>query len=201
MRHHLLFVGAVAALAATHPTRACAQEDSQLGTAVGATPKGTIGLGLIGAELGLVIPAVSGLHDVWATITFPLVGAAGGAVAGYFAIDNRGASAGAVAALATGAALVVPSLVITMMARTYRPREQAPNEARGAVSLTRSDPAATGPSLEAGAGLLRVEKLRRLWLAVPGLGVESERVDPHPAMRGEAGRVARLDMTLLSGSF
>jgi hypothetical protein len=66
---------------------------------VQATPKGTIGLGLVGAELGLIIPSVSGLSDAWALAVFPVVGAAGGALAGYFALDKPGREKGSVAAL------------------------------------------------------------------------------------------------------
>jgi len=90
---------------------------------VGASPKGTIGLGLVGAELGLVLPAVAGLDDTWALVVFPLIGGAGGAVAGHFLLDggNRTFSIGA---LALGFALIVPSIVITLSATAYDPEDE-----------------------------------------------------------------------------
>ena len=44
--------------------------------------KGMIGLGLIGAELGFVVPALAGARDTWVYIVFPVLGAGGGAVGG-----------------------------------------------------------------------------------------------------------------------
>ena len=44
--------------------------------------KGTVGLGLIGAELGFAIPALIGVEEIWPYIVFPTVGAVGGAVGG-----------------------------------------------------------------------------------------------------------------------
>ena len=50
--------------------------------------KGMIGLGLIGAELGFVVPALAGARDTWVYIVFPVLGAGGGAVAGYFLLEQ-----------------------------------------------------------------------------------------------------------------
>ncbi|HEX2678019.1 MAG TPA: hypothetical protein VHM19_15300, partial [Polyangiales bacterium] len=52
--------------------------------------KGTLGVGLIGAELGMVLPALAGMDDTWAFIVFPVIGAAGGAAAGYFGLEKGG---------------------------------------------------------------------------------------------------------------
>ena len=50
---------------------------------------GTVGLGLLGAEVGLLLTPAFNLQDQWwAWVLFPVVGAAGGAVAGYFALDD-----------------------------------------------------------------------------------------------------------------
>jgi len=88
-------IGCAVALAAmvslsAPPRTAEAQLDPANLDTVQATPKGTIGLGLVGAELGLIIPSVSGLNEAWALSVFPIVGAAGGALAGYFALDKPG---------------------------------------------------------------------------------------------------------------
>lgn len=93
-------------------------------------PKGTVGLGLVGAELGLVVPALAGLHDTWAMIVFPILGAGGGAAAGWFLLDDPDRGKGAVAALATGIGLIVPSIIVTLIATRYDPDEAAERDAR-----------------------------------------------------------------------
>ena len=119
------FAGVLAfcvALGAFAPAGAAAQDP--VGEQVTSSPKGLIGLGLIGAELGLVIPAAAGLDDTWALVTFPLVGAAGGAIAGHFLIDNNDKPKIGVAMLVTGLALVVPALVLTLSLTAYDPDDE-----------------------------------------------------------------------------
>ncbi len=88
--------------------------------------KGVVGLGLIGAELGFAVPALAGMDQTWAFIVFPAVGAAGGATAGYFLLEGEGKSVGAnVALLATGLALVIPTMVVTLSATAYDPDDEA----------------------------------------------------------------------------
>lgn len=92
--------------------------------------KGTIGLGLIGAELGFVIPALAGLRETWGYVVFPIVGAAGGGLAGYFAIEKGTDSAPlAVATLLTGMALIIPAMVVTLSETAYDPDEELPQAA------------------------------------------------------------------------
>lgn len=87
--------------------------------------KGTIGLGLVGAELGFVIPAVAGLHETWAFVVFPIVGAGGGGAAGYFLIEKGTDSPElSVAMLATGMALIIPSMILTLSATAYDPEDE-----------------------------------------------------------------------------
>ncbi len=95
------------------PRAAEAQDSTVVFEDLRATPKGTIGLGLVGAELGLIIPSVSGLNKAWALAVFPIVGATGGALAGYFALDKPGRSKGSVAALVVGLAGVMPAILVT----------------------------------------------------------------------------------------
>lgn len=105
---------------------------------VTATAKGIVGLGLIGAELGFVIPALAGLDQAWAFVVFPVIGAAGGAVAGYFALEQGGGHPElAVASLALGMALVIPTMVITLSATAYDPDDDP--------SAVVEEPAAAGP--------------------------------------------------------
>ena len=72
-----------------------------------------------------MIPAAAGLDDTWALVTFPIVGAAGGAIAGHFLIDNNDSPRLGVAALVTGLALVVPALVLTLSLTAYDPDDDA----------------------------------------------------------------------------
>ena len=56
-----------------------------------ATSRARSASGLIGAELGFVMPALAGARVRWPYIVFPLIGAGGGAVAGIFpAREERG---------------------------------------------------------------------------------------------------------------
>jgi hypothetical protein len=74
---------------------------------------GTVGLGLLGAEVGLFLTPAFNLQDHWwAWVLFPAVGAAGGAVAGAFAFDPGSPEpAVTVAILGAGMLLAVPAVV------------------------------------------------------------------------------------------
>ncbi len=82
-------------------------------TQIQAGHKGLVGLGLVGAELGLVIPTSAGLDDTWALIVFPVIGATGGALAGHFGIDKNNQEELAVAALGLGLGFMVPAALLT----------------------------------------------------------------------------------------
>lgn len=97
-------------------------------TQVKASPKGAIGLGLVGAELGLAIPAISGLDQWWALTLISVAGGTGGALAGHFAIDKNGNEKVSVAMLVTGLALVVPAVIVTVKGLRYDPTDEAPPE-------------------------------------------------------------------------
>ncbi|MCB9593600.1 MAG: hypothetical protein H6719_12775 [Sandaracinaceae bacterium] len=110
---------------------------------VGADGKGILGLGIIGAEIGFMLPAIivgAGGHELdewWAYVLFPVVFAAGGAVAGYFALEEpvqivpatptsparrvNGFPEAAVAVLAVGMALIVPTFVGVLALTSYNP--------------------------------------------------------------------------------
>jgi hypothetical protein len=149
--------------------------------------KGAVGLGLVGAELGAVIPALAGLDATWAYIVFPVVGAAGGAVAGYFAIDNTGHAQLSVAALTLGMALVIPALVITLSLTAYDPQgDTDEGEARNKLRRARQL-AAAGP------GMLRMSR-GELALAAPGVALV-------PGQTAEPWRVSGVSVSLFSGQF
>jgi hypothetical protein len=120
---------------------------------VEATPKGTIGLGLVGAELGLIIPSVAGLSDVWALTVFPVVGAAGGAVAGYFALDKPGREKGSVAVLVVGLAGVLPAVLVTV--KGVREEQQERWEPESQIQVRNRKELRARELAEAGTGFLR----------------------------------------------
>ncbi|MFO0693112.1 MAG: hypothetical protein U0230_06135 [Polyangiales bacterium] len=169
-------------------SRVEAQTSTTTGAQVDATPKGTVGLGLIGAEIGLVVPALCGLDEVWSLITFPAVGGAGGAVAGYFLLDKPNHTNASVAMLVTGIALVMPAAVLTAFG-VDRHRgdefEQAAARARRVAM--------------AGPGAFRLSE-GRLMLGMPGVSVLPT-LTPNEMQRygGVAGNEVRF--ALFSGSF
>ena len=89
--------------------------------------KGILGLGLVGAELGLIIPALAGVRDEWwPYLVFPLLGAAGGAVGGWAVEQNTQNDAEVdVALMVVGLALVVPTIVGTLALTAYQPPDAA----------------------------------------------------------------------------
>lgn len=74
---------------------------------------GTVGLGLLGAEVGLLLVPTCKLQDHWwAWVLFPTVLAAGGAVAGALTFDPGDPKpAVTVSLLGAGMALVIPAVV------------------------------------------------------------------------------------------
>ncbi|MCS6797676.1 MAG: hypothetical protein NZ898_03965 [Myxococcota bacterium] len=151
--------------------------------------KGAVGLGLVGAEIGFVVPAAIGMEEVWPYAVFPVVGAAGGAIGGYFALDATGQTELSIAALALGMALAIPATVLTLSLTAYDPADegievQGPPPDEG-VPIEELDPDVTPPSaspgarrsaagvtasLRSGPGLLRISPAGS-WLALPVVGI------------------------------
>jgi hypothetical protein len=149
-----------------YPRAAEAQVDPAAFDQVESTPKGTIGLGLVGAELGLIIPSAAGLNEVWALTVFPVVGATGGALAGYFALDKPGREKGSVAVLVVGLAGVLPAILVTM--KGVRQERQDRWEPTPQVEIRSQEEQRAFDTAEAGPGLLR--KTRSGFAAsMPGL--------------------------------
>ena len=201
----MAFAAALAVGTLASPSRAAAQDPAPV--QVDASPKGLIGLGFIGAELGLTIPALAGLDETWSLIVFPVVGAAGGAVAGHYAIDNRGNEKAAVATLIIGLALVVPSIVITVAATAYDPEddfeEEGPEDEDGAeaaepepeAELARRRRLAT----RGGSGMVRLHE-GGVSLALPGLSV-SQVYTPLELARYGGEQATEIQLSLFSGAF
>jgi hypothetical protein len=174
------------------PERLAAQPASgsgmQAGNPLPPDIKGMVGVGLLGGELGMVIPALAGAKDTWAYIVFPVVGAGGGAVAGYFLLEHgTGHPELAVASLAAGMALFIPSLVLTIAETRYEPDENSEAAAR------------TRAANAAGPGLVRFTE-RGLLLAPPAVTVGSL-VSADEALRTGAPRNRVTRASLVSGVF
>ncbi len=207
----LAFAAAVAVGTLASPSRAAAQDPAEEPVQIEASPKGLIGLGFIGAELGLTIPALAGLDETWSLIIFPVVGAAGGAIAGHYAIDNRGNEKAAVATLMIGLALVVPSIVITVAATAYDPEDDFEEEDAGGgdeAAEAESEPEAE-PEAEidrrrrlatrGGTGMVRVHE-GGVSLAPPGLTVGQVYTAQELARYG-GEQATEVHLSLFSGAF
>jgi hypothetical protein len=180
-------------LGAALPAGARAQAAAdQIGDPITADWKGTIGCGLLGAELGFVIPAVAGMNETWAFIVFPVVGAAGGAVGGYFGLEQGDHVELAVASLTLGMALVIPTLVFTLSQTAYDPTEDAAANGGNAPALARAS--RLDDPRYAGTGLVRVAD-EGVAVAAPGVTVS-----PSAASRHRAGG-SDVQVSLLSGRF
>jgi hypothetical protein len=190
---------ACASLAIPAPSHARDDEDEEDEAAESATNpidadfKGMIGLGLIGAELGFVVPALAGARDAWAFIVFPVIGAGGGAAAGYFLLEKGdGHPELAVAALTAGMALVIPALVITLAATAYDPETEVPT-AKAAPPRQARLAAAAGP------GLLRWSEGGVL-LAPPVIS-SGHSLSAKESLRTGVTRAREVRVALLSGVF
>lgn len=175
-------------------SRVHAQEE---GKQVPADFKGVVGLGLIGAELGMVIPAIAGVDQTWAYIVFPAVGAIGGGVAGYFLLESNDQTEISIAMLGIGMALVIPAAVLTLSLTAYDPEDDAetiPATARFDLHRARRQQAL----LRAGSGLVRVSD-GGVWLGAPAVApVASLTMDGRTAVRFGA---SDFQLSLVSGSF
>jgi hypothetical protein len=194
----LVALTSVMALSA-HPRAARAQVDPAAFEQVQATPKGTIGLGLIGAELGLIIPSASGLNDVWALTVFPVVGATGGALAGYFALDKPGREKASVAVLVVGLAGVIPAILVTV--KGVRQERQDRWEPTPQIEIRGEKEQRAFETAEAGPGLLRKT---RSGFAASMPGVSFSRRAPASAETAKMGGLrdrSEMRLSLASGVF
>ena len=76
---------------------------------------------IAGGELVIAIEALIGVDELWPYLTFPLLGAAGGGVGGYFL--EQASPEGAVALLVGSIALLIPTAIFAASARAYDPKE------------------------------------------------------------------------------
>lgn len=125
----LVFACAVALLS-SHAQSARADGDQVKGNIAG-----TVGLGLLGAEVGLLLPPAFKLQDHWwAWVVFPTVTAAGGAVAGALLFEPRDPGpAVTVSLLGAGVALAIPAIVGAIALKNMRQRQEEAQEPGGVL--------------------------------------------------------------------
>lgn len=161
---------------------------------VGADGKGILGGGILGAEIGFMVNALivnAGVHELdewWAWILFPAIGAAGGAIGGYYALEDPNMQQGfpevAVAVFAISMALIVPTFVGVLALTAYNPGpdtgggtgatgdedasgdEAAPSDETPAAEPDSTSQSARERILAGGPGLLRFDGGRVL-LGIP----------------------------------
>lgn len=181
------------------PRNALAQVDPGVFESTQATPKGTIGLALVGAELGLIIPSASGLNEPWSLAVFPIVGAAGGALAGYFALDKPDRQKGSVAALVVGMAGVLPAILVTV--KGVRKERQNRWEPTPQIDLRTEKEQRAFETAEAGPGLLRRSR-SGLRIAVPGMAFSRRAPQDAESVRmGGLRDRTEMRLSLASGVF
>jgi uncharacterized membrane protein YuzA (DUF378 family) len=159
--------------------------------------KGAVGLGLVGAEIGAVVPALIGIEATWAYIVFPVVGAAGGGLLGYFTLDQMDKPELSVVALTAGMTLILPALIATLQLTSYSEEDQAQPAPGTFVKRERGSSRELAGrrarrQLAAGPGMLRLSE-GRVALAAPGLGLV-------PGGRGDSP-VTGVNVALMSGQF
>jgi hypothetical protein len=82
--------------------------------------KGTVGGGLLGAEVVLLTEAALGVQPAWAYIVGGVAGAGAGAVGGYYLSDG-GSNKPSSFLLAGGIALTIPTMIAVLSATHYEP--------------------------------------------------------------------------------
>lgn len=127
--------------------------DAPAAATVTATGKGIAGGALLGGEVGFLGLAAFNAKSPWLYYTVPPLLAIGGGVGGYFIERaNQDSPTLPLFMLAGGMALVIPTVVITLSATTYRPgnEDSTPSDATpsaaGGVTVDVSKPSVTGGS-------------------------------------------------------
>ena len=75
---------------------------------------------MLGAEVPMITMGIIGVEEWWAYLLGGGLGAVGGGVGGYF-VEDTGEAEPALYMLAGGMALVIPALVLTLNATSYKP--------------------------------------------------------------------------------
>ena len=150
----------------TMPTPTC--------STVGATAKGALGGGILGVEIGFMIPAIivgagaRELDEAWAYILFPVVFGALGAIGGYYALeDSNIGSEPAVVVLAISMALIVPTFVGVLALTAYTPGPDTGGQ--GATGDEDAADEGTSDTIDEGQDSEEQSALQRTLAGGPGL--------------------------------
>lgn len=127
----LLFASSAVAQAAAPSTKDVPVEAKGVGLSGGI---------IAGAEVVLIVEAIIDVEPVWAWWVFPILGAAGGGVGGYYL--EKASPGGAVGMLIGAMALLIPTAVAISVSRAYDPEEETgtarPPGAEGSYSFEMS---------------------------------------------------------------
>jgi hypothetical protein len=192
----------MAASSAATPTAAQAQTAPN---EVESGYKGVIGMGVLGAELGFVVPALAGLDETWSFIVFPVIGAAGGAIGGYFLLEQPHNVELSVGSLMLGMALIIPSMVVTLAATAYDPGDEGEVvEGDGADEiapdpLPEEDAEVVIREMDVGGGLVRMRE-GTLHFGVPALALRSSATTEEIRRYGAVSEQG-IHLPLVSGTF
>lgn len=163
VRNLLVAAAACAALAvasaAVAPAHASAQCTGSACTPVRPDGKGMIGLGLIGGEIGLIVPAIiqnaAHTNEWWPYLVFPLIGIGAGIGGGYgLEVATGGWGSGNanqpeidIGIMVAGLVLVVPAIVGTLALASYSPPGESIDS--GDEDITYESTTDSGDSVEA----------------------------------------------------
>ncbi len=146
--------------------------------------KGTIGLGLIGMEVGLLLPPLLKLHNEWWSWTvFPVVGGAVGALGGYFAFEGGSPDRKVtIPIFALGVALVIPAIVGSLAIKARR------------------DASDMRAANDVGTGLVRFNR-GGTYVRAPALSIATGYQQTDARLGGQQQRATNVHVPLLSGRF
>lgn len=141
---------------------------------------GTVGLGLLGAEVGLLlVPAVKLQDRWWAWALFPTLGAAAGAVPAAILFEEGSPKpAVTISLLGAGMALAIPAIVGAVAWKNKRDNAEPPSE---------------------GGAVLRLGKSGRSW-GIPAIGAAPVYSAAEQSKFGLSQRTF-IKLPLVSGSF
>lgn len=130
------------ALALSFGALVCTTSGNAAANDVSSTGKGIAGGALLGGEVGYLGLAAAGAQQSWLYYTLPPLLAIGGGFGGYYVEQGSSTAEVPLFMLAGGMALVIPTVVITLSATSYRggsedstPADAAPAEAAGSVNV------------------------------------------------------------------
>ena len=161
LRRMMLVALLVLSFGAAQTQKALAQAQSS-GDRIDGNVAGAVGLGLLGAEVGLFLPPAFKLQDHWwAWVLFPAIGAAGGGVAGALAFDpGNPKPAITVSLLGIGMLLAVPAIVGASALSSARRGQEIDHAQGGVLRFSKKGASFGAPSISTAATFSTAEQQR-----------------------------------------